>query len=119
MAIELKKVQRIHKVALTWPSCRDWPGMTWDDAQAMYKHSHWTYNEYRCDELSVAADMRMGAGGSNAATCARPGTSHNQSAPGRLTRPPPNAKVAQTANRRTRSPSSIEHAKRGLEFRSR
>ncbi len=41
---------------------RDWPGMTWDDAQAMYKHSHWTYNEYRCDDLSVAADMRMGAG---------------------------------------------------------
>ncbi len=58
-----KNVQRIHKAAISLAGMmQDWPGMTWEDAQAVYKHSHWTYSEYRCDDLAMTEDLRMGAG---------------------------------------------------------
>ncbi len=40
----------------------DWPEMTWEDVQALYSHSNWSYSDFRYDDLSSSQHMGMRPG---------------------------------------------------------
>ena len=50
--------QKVHRLTVCLVRMlEDWPEMTWEDVQALYAHSSWSYSDFRCDDLSVNRDM--------------------------------------------------------------